>query len=214
MPLAFAILTICCTGIVLSADAKDHQPVRGVAKALASAGFIGVALSRGALDGGPAQWSLLCALSLSAIGDIALIGKSRRAVAAGLGAFFLAHLGFIAVFVLSGVSWIGVGVAAIAIAQTINPVWRWLSPHIGALRYPVTAYVGVILVMVAMAGGALAHEPSWPRVGWLTAALTFMASDLFVARQRFVFKDPINRRIGLPLYYAAQLGFAFWMTTP
>jgi len=214
MPLALAILTISCTGIVLWADARDNQPVRGVAKTAASMGFIGVALTRGALDGGPAQWALLGALVLSAIGDIALIGKSRNAVAAGLAAFFLAHVGFIATFILSGVSWLGVGVASVAIAQTIAPVWKWLSPHTGSLRYPVTAYVGVILVMVAMAGGALWQEPSWLRVGWLTAALTFMASDLFVARQRFVIKDPINRRIGLPLYYAAQLGFAFWMTSP
>ena len=42
----------------------------------------------------------------------------------------------------------------------------------------------------------------------LVAALLFYASDLCVARERFVEHAPVNRYVGLPLYYAGQLLFA------
>lgn len=42
----------------------------------------------------------------------------------------------------------------------------------------------------------------------LAAAALFYASDLCVARQKFVSPSPWNPLIGLPLYYAAQLCLA------
>ena len=39
----------------------------------------------------------------------------------------------------------------------------------------------------------------------LVGAAAFAISDIFVARQRFVMEAPINRQVGLPLYFAAQL---------
>jgi len=40
------------------------------------------------------------------------------------------------------------------------------------------------------------------------AALMFAASDVSVARNRFVARKIVNKVWGLPLYYAAQLLFA------
>jgi hypothetical protein len=37
----------------------------------------------------------------------------------------------------------------------------------------------------------------------------FYVSDIFVARDRFVAPSPWNQRLGLPLYYTAQLALAF-----
>ncbi len=39
--------------------------------------------------------------------------------------------------------------------------------------------------------------------------ILFYISDLFVARQRFVVDSPVNRVVGLPLYYVAQFLLAF-----
>lgn len=39
----------------------------------------------------------------------------------------------------------------------------------------------------------------------ILGALMFFFSDLFVARQHFVHKTVLNKWIGLPLYYIAQL---------
>jgi uncharacterized membrane protein YhhN len=39
----------------------------------------------------------------------------------------------------------------------------------------------------------------------LAGAIGFLASDVAVARERFVARSPWNQRWGLPLYYASQL---------
>ena len=50
-------------------------------------------------------------------------------------------------------------------------------------------------------------------VGKWLAAVAFFCSDLSVARDRFVAPGFANRAWGLPLYYAAQLAFA-WSVLP
>ena len=66
----------------------------------------------------------------------------------------------------------------------------------------------IISVMVATAFGTNATDPD---IRIPIAAVVFAASDLFVARQRFVFSSRVNRLLGLPLYFIAQTIFA---TTP
>ena len=43
----------------------------------------------------------------------------------------------------------------------------------------------------------------------LAGAIAFYLSDLFVARDRFLKNDFINRLVGLPLYYLGQFLLAF-----
>jgi uncharacterized membrane protein YhhN len=69
----------------------------------------------------------------------------------------------------------------------------------------VLAYIVVITVMLAVAVSVTPSGAPWPV---LPAAVAFYASDLAVARDRFVTPGFINRAFGLPLYYAAQLLFA------
>ena len=64
------------------------------------------------------------------------------------------------------------------------------------------AYVAVISAMVASATGAFGAAGG---AALLAGALGFFASDLAVARQRFVAKSFTNKLWGLPLYYASQL---------
>jgi uncharacterized membrane protein YhhN len=47
------------------------------------------------------------------------------------------------------------------------------------------------------------------RIMVVGGALLFYISDLFVARDRFIKKEFLNRLIGLPLYYAGQFILAF-----
>jgi uncharacterized membrane protein YhhN len=70
------------------------------------------------------------------------------------------------------------------------------------MRAPVYAYVAVIGVMVASAVGAFGAGGGAVLLG---GALGFFASDLAVARERFVAPSPTNQLWGLPLYYASQL---------
>jgi hypothetical protein len=60
----------------------------------------------------------------------------------------------------------------------------------------------VIGVMVACAVGAsAATRDAWPAIG----AIAFAASDLSVARDRFVKPSFVNVLWGLPVYYGAQI---------
>ena len=95
--------------------------------------------------------------------------------------------------------------SAIAMAAFAIIVLRWLWPHLPHnLRPPVVAYVIAISLMVVLASGTIAAT------GWqlVVGAVVFAASDIFVARERFVSSSVANRLWGLPLYYAAQLIFA------
>ncbi|MEW6271609.1 MAG: lysoplasmalogenase family protein, partial [Thermodesulfobacteriota bacterium] len=95
---------------------------------------------------------------------------------------------------------------ALVLAPPALAVGRWLAPHVpDSLRMPVRAYVVVISAMVASALGTWGHAgcASIP-----TGALMFFASDLSVARDRFVAHDFVNRLWGLPLYYGGQLVLA------
>jgi uncharacterized membrane protein YhhN len=66
----------------------------------------------------------------------------------------------------------------------------------------VLAYFFVIGAMTALACGVTgAGGPATVALG----AIAFTASDVSVARDRFVRNDFFNRAWGLPLYYCAQL---------
>jgi len=69
----------------------------------------------------------------------------------------------------------------------------------------VMAYVLALGAMVSLAIGAAA---GWGRPLLAVGALAFAASDVSVARDRFVAPGLVNRAWGLPLYYAAQLVIA------
>jgi uncharacterized membrane protein YhhN len=93
--------------------------------------------------------------------------------------------------------------AAACLGSVLWAVWRWLRSSIqAAMRRPVVAYLVVIGAMstlaVAVSG---AGGPATVAIG----ALAFTASDVSVARDRFVHDDFVNRAWGLPLYYCAQL---------
>jgi uncharacterized membrane protein YhhN len=72
-------------------------------------------------------------------------------------------------------------------------------------------YILVISGMVAGAGSLMAADELKLSGRWLVfvGALNFYLSDVFVARQRFLKTEFVNRLIGLPLYYSGQFLLAF-----
>lgn len=200
---ALAGATALLVAGLLAAEQRASSTGKWICKPLASAGFVALAVVRGAAATHEGR-AVLAALVLSWLGDVCLIPKSKTWFRAGLFAFLLGHLGFAAAFLIHGIDArfaIGALVVLTVIAYFI---WRWLGPHVEPkMRAPVLAYVTVITTMVAAAVGA--HEPRT-----LAAALAFYLSDLSVARDTFVARSFVNRAWGLPLYYGAQLLFA-WM---
>jgi uncharacterized membrane protein YhhN len=80
------------------------------------------------------------------------------------------------------------------------------------MRFPVIGYVAVITTMVVGGIAVSVHgntvDPTAPLLA-TSGAIAFYASDLAVARDKFVAKEAVNRAIGLPLYYGAQLLIAW-----
>lgn len=201
---AAAALTLLALPLLLLGEVRGPVWLKVGAKPLASLGFL--VLGWTASAGAPLQAPLMTALVLCAIGDVCLLSQSRGPFLAGLVSFLLGHLGYCGVFVLHGLSPVAAGVALVVLLPVALGVGRWLWPHVpAAMRVPVVAYIAIITAMTASAAAA-AHAADRPE--WLGGAVLFFVSDLFVARNRFIGRQSINRIIGLPLYYTAQLVLA------
>jgi uncharacterized membrane protein YhhN len=174
-----------------------------IAKPLAAACFLWAGIAWGALDGAGGRW-IFAGLMLCAAGDVLLIPRERAAAfQAGIAAFLLGHVAYGVAFLLHGTAPVALALAAAGMALFAWRTLHWLRPHVPPdFRTPVLAYVGVISAMVALAVGAVAAGlPLRAGVG----AVAFAASDLAVARDRFVVHRFANPAWGLPLYFGAQL---------
>jgi uncharacterized membrane protein YhhN len=196
MSLAAWLLIVAVALLVaaqLAADAQGYRAWRAVTKVAASLAFVAIGLLPG--PRGPLAGGLLAGLALSVLGDAALLSPRRGWFLAGLAAFLCANLAYAAAFAAVGHPdpWLLLPVAALLLGTL-----RWLWPHAGAMRWPIVAYCLAIGNMLWQAQGVDRLEV---RLG----AILFVASDLAVARDRFVRPGLANRLVGLPLYYAAQV---------
>ena len=204
-----SLLTLACLAavlVLLIADWRASATGRALAKLAASTGFVLVAVSLGAADSAYGRW-VLAALVLGWVGDALLLGRAPWAFMGGLGAFLLSHGLFATAFAQGSLALGAMGIAGgLAILFGVA-VLRWILPHAPAdFRLPVVAYLIVILGMnIAAAGHAVAHA-HW---AVLLGAVLFTASDLAVARDRFVCEAYVNRLWGWPAYFVAQLVLAW-----
>lgn len=207
----YVALTLGATGLLLLGDYRGSRLAVWLWKPLASTGFLAAALAAGALDFTYGR-IVLAALCLCWLGDVLLIPAGERFLRAGVLAFLLGHVAFVAAFWFRGVR---LGPCALALPFVAGPAvltLRSLRPHLSAMfRTLVTIYVSVISLMVVTAVGTFAFAPRWTILG---GALAFAVSDQSVARDRFVAPGFVNRAWGLPLYYVAQLLFAASVASP
>ncbi|MEN8181313.1 MAG: lysoplasmalogenase, partial [Myxococcota bacterium] len=144
------------------------------------------------------------ALVLCWLGDVLLLGRGRgTGLRLGLASFLLGHVAYAVAFTLRGLDPLACLAAAAGLLVPGFLVLRWLLPQAPSdWRIPVLAYAAVISVMAVSALGGI----SGPGGGVIAlGALAFYASDLAVARERFVQSSFANKAWGLPLYYGAQL---------
>jgi uncharacterized membrane protein YhhN len=204
MTIATGVCALACLALV-AAEIQRWPLVRIVAKCVASAAFIAIGVAAIANhDSDAARW-IVIGLVLGAIGDVALLGKTDAAFLAGLGSFLLGHLAYvIAAAQMTPVGDWGVRGGMLATLPVIVGlgVLAWLWPRLGSMKVPVIAYV---LTITAMVIGALAAPDRLFTMG----AVLFFASDLAVAKDKFVGPNVINRVWGLPCYYAAQILIAW-----
>ena len=187
--LAFAVLAV--TDWV--AVSRGSRALEYVAKPAAL-----VALLLYAAWGGPPP-TLIAALALSLLGDVLLMVPGDLFVA-GLLAFLLAHLAYIASFhaaLSARVLWL------LVILVASSPVATRLIRGVpsNALRAAIATYSLVLSLMVA---SAVASGSAMAAAG----ALLFFASDMLIAWNRFV--RPVARAepIIMVTYHLGQLGLA------
>lgn len=154
---------------------------------------------------------LLGGLILCLGGDVCLVFPSEKTFLLGLIFFLLGHVlyifGFIHIAQAGRLAWGG----AVVIFVVGAGVYLWLRPHLGAMNIPVLVYSIVISIMLS-GGWAVfcsAGQTLPARLLVFFGALSFYSSDIFVARDRFMQREMLNRTIGLPLYYAGQFLLAF-----
>jgi len=202
---------LCAVAVagLLVAEYRRSRAGLWLAKPVASLAFIWAGLAAGALDSGYGQLVLL-GLVLCLVGDVLLIPLERPAVfRAGVFAFLAGHVAYSAAFLTRPLDPLGLVAGSVLLAVVVGAVLRWVGPALPAgMVWPVRVYMLVIGVMAALACGVTAAGGSWAVA---VGALAFTASDVSVARDRFVRHEFVNRAWGLPLYYAAQLAIA---TTP
>ena len=192
MPRIAIALTIGCLFAVSGlffAESRNLGAARGLSKVAASTAFV------------------LLALILSWIGDVFLLSRRSVPFLAGLGSFLLAHVAYSVAFASGALSTSAFLVGLISASAVGVITLRWLWGRLDApYKLAVTAYVVAIVAMCTM---AIAHGAA--SNSWLAAvgAVAFAASDISVARDRFVVSAFLNKAWGLPVYYCAQLLLAW-----
>lgn len=203
------VITAVATAVLVYGERAGDPRLVWLSKPTACAGFLMTALMSGALDTSYGV-AVLVGLILSTFGDLFLIPKSTKGpFLAGLVAFLLGHVGYTVAFVIRGVdtTWtLGALAVAVPIALVVA---KWVLPHTAKLKGPVIAYITVITTMVTLALGTTGVEADWRL---LVGAILFFVSDLFVARHRFVAPGFVNKLLGLPLYFGAQILLALSVT--
>lgn len=201
-------IVVCAAAVcgLLYAEARDSRRGVWLTKPVASLAFLGVALASGALDSAYGRWVLL-GLVLCLAGDVLLIPRDRPAVfRAGVLAFLLGHVAYSVAFLGQPLGMLGLAAGGALLLAALAAVWRWLLPALPAdMKTAVGAYLIVIGCMAALACAVTAGGGP---AGVALGAIAFTASDVSVARDRFVRHEFLNRAWGLPLYYAAQVVIA------
>ena len=148
------------------------------------------------------HYAILIGLGFSLAGDIFLMFPQRYFLA-GLGSFLLGHLAYIAAFVsINGPQislwWLlpGLGYA--------SGVLLFLRGKLGSLKFPVLAYMLVILLMAGQALELWSVSRSPLALCGAGGALLFLFSDTALAINRFHHPYRDSPLVVLGSYYCAQ----------
>jgi uncharacterized membrane protein YhhN len=176
--------------------------VAGVLKPLPILLFAVMVAVAGRAHGAAYQWLVVVALGFSMAGDVFLLFPGR--FTAGLASFLVAHLVYIAAFVVGARDPAPSLLLPFAVLAIL--MLRRLWPHLGRQRVPVIVYVGVIAVM-GWRAAVRALSPAVPAPSdtlALVGALLFMTSDSVLALNRFARPFAAADAVVMTTYYAAQ----------
>ncbi|GAB3787808.1 lysoplasmalogenase [Nocardioides ungokensis] len=183
------------------AVARGDRRTETWAKPATLVALIVAATVLGAPDSTPGRW-LLLALGFGLLGDIALLGDSLTRFRAGVAAFLVGHLAYLACFATLGLprpawSWavLLVLLGSFVATREVLPATHRLDG--AALSVPVAVYTAAIGAMLVCA---------WFTGEWLVAlgATVFVASDATLSVDRFVRPIPRAHLVVMVTYHLGQ----------
>jgi uncharacterized membrane protein YhhN len=195
------VLPGCFALVDWYAVARDDRRTETWAKPLVLSSLIIAAVVLGATSTTAGLW-LLAALVFGLLGDVALLSDTLPRFRAGVAAFLVGHLAYVACFASLGLSrpawsWAGLAVLAAALFATRGVVPATQRLEGPALSVPVAVYSVVIGAMLLCA--------------WFTGvplvalgASVFVVSDAVLSIDRFVRPIPHARLILMVTYHLGQ----------
>ncbi len=207
------VICLLACGLTLWFDTQSQQQLKLKTKLLASLAFVGFAWDLGAGDSLYGQL-LLTGLVLSLAGDVLLAKPgNKRWFVCGMAAFLLAHMAYAIAFSTMGSVTARLPLVLPLIVLLVLGIGLWLRNYLsGVFKVAVPAYllaIGTMLVMAWLVPTSIGQQQLWIVAG----ASLFALSDVWVARNRFTEPAFVNRLVGLPLYYVAQLLLAYSVKT-
>lgn len=181
---------------------REWVRVERVAKPSVIVALAWLAITMGATDNDVGRF-LLVALGFSLVGDIFLLGTHAIDFSGGLVSFLVAHIAFVLAFLTLGVEprWALVGLL-IAVPLSLTAGRRIVQAATreggAALGSAVTAYLLVIVAMVAAASGTALLLV-------FLGALAFLLSDTVLALDRFVGPRSNARMLVIVTYHLGQV---------
>ncbi|MHA7834114.1 MAG: lysoplasmalogenase family protein [Algiphilus sp.] len=203
----------CALGVALAlyGESSGRIVLQWLGKPLAAISFVVAALYWGAWESTYGK-TLLFGLCLGAVGDVLLIPRwHARTFMGALNLFLLSHVAYVIAFAALPLHGGAAALTAAAVVGTGIALAFWLLPQISEdLRTAVLTYFGVVGVMLVTAVSAC-----WAGASALIAigALGLFVSDVAMARERFVCASPLNRLVGMPVYFASQMVLAASVAT-
>ncbi len=183
------------------AVARDDRRTETWAKPATLVALLVAAVALDAAGSTPGRW-LLVALVFGLLGDVALLGDSLGRFRAGVAAFLVGHLAYLACFATLGLprpgwSWavLVVLLASLVATRDVLPATHRLDGP--ALSVPVAVYTAAIAAMLVAA---------WFTGEWLVAlgATVFVASDATLSVDRFVRPIPRADLFVMVTYHVGQ----------
>jgi alkenylglycerophosphocholine hydrolase len=144
---------------------------------------------------------------LSVVGDVALLGNTKRAFLVGLGAFLLAHVAYVIAFLGAAVWSPHVALVAVVMAISSTILLRLTWKGAEGMHAATIAYAVVISAMVVSAW-AMVGGPSSLALFAAIGSVLFYVSDSSLALNLFRKPIPHVAFLAIGVYWIGQLGIA------
>ena len=201
----FIAYILIVSGLVVS-EYYNFKIGEYIFKPVAALSFVFISFKLGALESGYGRL-ILFSLALCAVGDILLLNRKLKiSFFCGMLVFAIAHLLFSLSFIKSSTFAFASLVTFLPLIMILGCInFMYLLPRVPHKFKPFILLYGLAIFMMITSAYTFMYEQKLI----LIAAIFFVLSDIFVAKDRFIKRSTKNALLITPLYFAAQGLFAF-----